>query len=64
MGCAAGGRSREGNSSSNFCTWGGRAATAAAVSGSPGVIKRSFTCLSEDAARGRVQDLPFSWEDS
>ena len=30
----------------------------------PGVIKRIFTCLSEDAARGRVQDLPFSWEDS
>ena len=23
-----------------------------------------FTCLCEDAARGRVQDLPFSWEDS
>ena len=30
----------------------------------PGVIKRLFTCLSEDAARSRVQDLPFSWEDS
>ncbi len=30
----------------------------------PGVIKRIFTCLSEDAARGRVQDLPLSWEDS
>ena len=29
----------------------------------PGVIKRIFTCLSEGAARGRVQNLPFSWED-
>ena len=30
----------------------------------PGVIKRICTCLGEGAARGRVQDLPFSWEDS
>ncbi len=29
----------------------------------PGVIKRIGTCLSEGAARGRVQNLPFSWED-
>ena len=29
LGCAALGRSRVGNSSSSFCTWGGRTATAA-----------------------------------
>ena len=29
----------------------------------PGAIKRTSTCLSEGAARGHVQNLPFSWED-
>ncbi len=27
-----------------------------------GAIKKIVTCLSEGAARGRVQNLPFSWE--
>ena len=31
--------------------------------GAPGAIKKISICLSEGAARGRVQDLPFSWED-
>ncbi len=30
--------------------------------GAPGVIKKIVTCLSEGAARGRVQNLPLSWE--
>ena len=30
--------------------------------GDPGAIKKIVTCLSEGAARGRVQNLPFSWE--
>ena len=30
--------------------------------GAPGVIKKIVTCLSEGAARGRVQNLPFSWD--
>ena len=29
----------------------------------PGAIEKIGTCLSEGAARGRVQNLPFSWED-
>jgi hypothetical protein len=30
--------------------------------GAPGAIKKIGTCLSESAARGRVQNLPFSWD--
>jgi hypothetical protein len=33
------GRGGDGNSSSSFCTWGGRAATTAAVSELKGLIK-------------------------
>ncbi len=44
MGGAALGRSSDGNSSSS-CTWGGRAATAAAVSGLQGLIKEMVLAL-------------------
>jgi hypothetical protein len=30
--------------------------------GAPGATKKISTCLSEGAARGRVQNLPFSWD--
>ena len=39
------GCSSDGNSSSSCCTWGGRAATAAAVSGLQGLIKEMVLAL-------------------
>jgi hypothetical protein len=30
--------------------------------GAPGAIKKTSTCLGEGAARGRVQNLPLSWD--
>ncbi len=50
FGGAALGRSSDGNSSSSYCTCGGKAADGGGGLGTPGANERSGTCLGEGAA--------------